>query len=251
MGNSPTAQISLLTNRPLPLYHQLQQALTERIERGEWQPGDQLPTIRELCQQYGVSRMTVVQALSLLSQKGLVTSQQGKGIFVAQPKIEHGPVGLVSFTEEITRRGYTPSSRVLSLRQEPAGVEVADRLQIAPGDSVCVIERLRIADDLPMGVQRAYLPERLFPGLASVTEPIESLYRLLQERYGVAPTAATESYEPALADRATAALLEIRPGSPVFVVERLTRDQRNRVIEWVSSVLRGDRYKVVLRLERL
>jgi GntR family transcriptional regulator len=241
----------MLRNSPLPLYYQVQEALRERIASGEWAPGDQIPTIRALCEQYGVSRITIGQALTVLAQEGLLTSHQGKGVFVAQPKIEQGPVRLISFTDDISRRGHTASSQVLALECIPAPAEIAVRLELEPGAPVVALERLRLADSQPMGIQRAYLPERYFPNLATIAEPIDSLYRLLQERYSVIPTQATDTYEPVRLDRATAALLGVRPGAPAFSVERITRDQRNRLIEYVQSILRGDRYKVVLTLERL
>jgi GntR family transcriptional regulator len=246
-----SAPYRVLRDGPLPLYYQLQEAIRERVHSGEWAPGDQIPTIRELCAMYGVSRITVVQALNTLALEGLLTRQQGKGVFVAQPKIEQGPVRLVSFTEDTSRRGHTASSTVLGLERIAAPGEIATRLELEPGASVVVLERLRLADGRPMGLQKAYLPDRYFPGLAETVEPIQSLYRLLQVRYGVVPTQATDTYEPTTVDRATARLLGVQPGVPAFSVERITRDQRSRVIEFVVSVLRGDRYKVVLKLERL
>lgn len=244
------AAMALLTESPVPLHYQLREILREQIASGKWHPGDQIPTIRELCELYGVSRTTVVQALSALAQEGLLIRRQGKGIFVAQPKIEHGPVRLLSFTEEISRRGQTTSNRTLTLAETPATAEVAARLNLNPGDPVVVLERLRLVDGEPMGVQKAFLPARLFPGLAMTDEPIESLYRLLQDRYGVIPTRAIETYEPIGLHRSMATLLGVRPGAPGFSVERITRDQHGRLIEYVVSVLRGDRYRVVLELER-
>ncbi len=243
----PTA----LTGGPVPLYHQLCQVLRGRLAAGEWQPGEQIPTIRELCDTYAVSRITVVQAIGALSQEGLLTRRQGKGIFVAEPKIEHGPIRLLSFTEETTRRGHAAASRMLALRREPASPEVAARLALAPGAPVVLLQRLRLADGEPMGVQTSYLPERLFPDLADVAEPIASLYTLFVQRYGVLPTDATDTYTPVRLDRETAQLLEVAPGSPAFSVQRLTRDQHHRLIEFVVSLLRGDRYQVVLQLRRL
>ena len=232
---------------PAPLYYQLQQAVRDRIAAGEWRPGDQIPTIREFGQIYGVSRITVVQALHSLAREGLLTRRQGKGVFVAEPKIEQGPIRLLSFTDDITRRGHRPATRTLDLHREPASPEVAARLGLTGTDSVIVLDRLRLADGEPMGFQRAFLPERLVPGLAD-SQPVESLYRLLRDRYGVVPTRATETFEPIVLDRETARLLGTVPGSPAFAVERITRDQSDRVFEFVRSTMRGDRYKVLLEL---
>lgn len=232
---------------PPPLYYRLQQAVRDRIAAGEWRPGDQIPTIRELGETYGVSRITVVQALHGLAREGLLTRRQGKGVFVAERKIEQGPIRLLSFTDDITRRGHHPTTRTLDLRHERASPDLATRLELTSGDPVMVLERLRLADAEPMGVQRAFLPERMVPGLAD-SQPINSLYRLLRDRYGVVPSRATETFEPVVLDRETARLLGVAPGSPAFAVERITRDRANRVFEFVRSTMRGDRYKVVLEL---
>jgi GntR family transcriptional regulator len=242
--------VAPLVSGPIPLYHQLSQALRDRVAAGEWRPGDQVPTIRELCRLYGVSRITAIQAVGALAHEGVLARRQGKGTFVAEPKIEHGPVRLLSFTEDIVRRGHVPGGRVLEVTRMPAKQTIAASLQLAPGDPVVVIRRLRLTDGKPMGVQSAYLPDYLFPGLAETREPIDSLYRLLEGRYGVIPTKATEAYEPIVVDGETAALLGVRRGAPAFSVERVTRDQRNRLVEFTVSVLRGDRYKVVLDLAR-
>ncbi len=246
---APAAPAALLGG-PAPLYYQLSQAIRDRISAGEWKAGDQIPTIKVLGETYGVSRITVVQALDALSREGLLARRQGKGVFVAQTRVEQGPVRLVSFTEETVRRGHVPASRTLSLTTQPASSEVATHLGLEPGKPVVVIERMRLADGQPMGIQTAYLPEHLFPGLAETTGPIVSLYRLLEERYGVVPTQATDTFVPIKLDRERAALLAVPVDAPAFSVERVTRDQRDRSIEFVVSVLRGDRYKVVLHLTR-
>lgn len=242
----------VLGEGPQPRYYRLARMLRERILSGAAPAGERLPTFQELCECYGVSRSVVVQALSLLDREGLLERHQGKGIFVADPglKLEQGAAQLLSFTDEITRRGHTPSSRILRLAREPAPPTVAEALGLQPGDLVVVVERLRLADGHAMGFQRAYLPERLFPGLADLQEPIESLYQLLQRRFGVVPTTATDTYEATQLDRAMARHLEQPPGCPAFRVCRRTRDQHRRPIEWVESIYRGDRYKVTLELER-
>ncbi len=239
-----------LLEGPIPLYRQLRQVIREQIAAGEWKPGDRIPTIRELCQRYGVSRTTVVQAVNALIQEGLLTGRQGKGIFISRPKVEQGPFRLVSFTEEMIRREFTPGTKMLALFRTPAPTEVARKLGLEPGESVVVLERLRLADGEPRGVMRSYLPERFFPGLADMNRPIESLYQLIQDSYGAVPTTAVDSYEPTRVDPATAALLNVRPGALAFSVERVTRDQRGRQIEYTVSVLRGDRHRVVVELRR-
>src|SRR5438105_1350248 len=160
-----TAPATPLPGGRAPLYSRLRQAIRDRVTSGEWRPGDQIPTIRELGELYGVSRITVVQALDALAREGLVIRWQGKGVFVGQPNQEKARVPLLSFTEETIGRGQTPSSRTLHLRRESATPSLNARLDLKPDEGVVLLERLRLPDGLPLAIQQAYLPEHLVPGL--------------------------------------------------------------------------------------
>src|SRR3979409_2620679 len=137
-----TAPATPLPGGRAPLYSQLRQAIRDRVTSGEWRPGDQLPTIRELGDLYGVSRITVVQALDALAREGLLMRWQGKGVFAGQPRREEPRVPLLSFTEETTRSGQTPGSRTLYLRREPATPGLHARLDLKPDEGVVLLERL-------------------------------------------------------------------------------------------------------------
>jgi GntR family transcriptional regulator len=233
-----------------PLYSRLRQALRDRVTSGEWGPGDQLPTIRQLGELYGVSRITVVQALDTLAHEGVLIRWQGKGIFVGQPPAAQPHIPLLSFTEETVARGATPSSRTLRLRLEPATPGLVARFDLKPHERVVLLERLRLVNGLPLAIQQAYLPEHCVPGLVDQTDPIDSLYQVLANSYGVLPTNALESYEAICLSPDQARLLETRSGAPAFQIDRTTNDQHGRTIEFVSSVVRGDRYEVRLHLSR-
>jgi GntR family transcriptional regulator len=233
-----------------PLYSRLRQALRERVISGEWRPGDQIPTIRQLGELYGVSRVTVVQALDTLAQEGVLIRWQGKGIFVGQPRNAEPRIPLLSFTEETVARGATPSCRMLCLRLEPPTPGLMARFDLKPSERVVHLERLRLVNGSPLALQQAYLPEHFVPGLVEQRDPIESLYQVLSNTYGVLPTNAFESYEPIRLSPDQARLLETQPGAPAFRVDRTTTDQHGRTIEYVSSVVRGDRYEVRLHLSR-
>lgn len=233
-----------------PLYSRVRQAMRDRISSGEWRPGDQIPTIRQLGELYGVSRITVVQALDTLAREGVVIRWQGKGIFVGQPCATEPSLPLLSFTDDALARGATPTTRTLRLRLEPATPGLIARLGLKPHERVVLLQRLRLVDGAPLALQQAYLPRHLVPGITERTEPIESLYQVLAETYGVLPTRATETYSPIQLAPDQARWLETRPGAPAFLVDRTVSDQYGRTIEFVSSVLRGDRYKVRLLLSR-
>jgi GntR family transcriptional regulator len=241
--------------RPLPagyapLYARLRQAIHDRVTSGEWRPGDQIPTIRELGELYGVSRITVVQALDELSRAGLLVRWQGKGVFVGQAKPETPHMPLQSFTEETVGRGQTLSSRTLRLAHADPTAGVTARLGLQSDAGVVLLERLRLVDGSPIAIQQVYLPEHLVPGMVERSGQIESLYQVLADTYGLWPTNAIESYEPIRLAPDQARLLETRAGAPAFHVDRTTTDQHGRTIEFANSVLRGDRYAVRLNLRR-
>src|ERR687887_1494940 len=114
-----------------PLYSRLRQAIRDRVVSGEWRPGEQIPTIRQLGDLYGVSRITVVQALDALAREGLLVRWQGKGVFVGEPRIEGPRAPLLSFSEEAMRNGHVPGSRILRLRREPATPVLQSRLSLS------------------------------------------------------------------------------------------------------------------------
>jgi GntR family transcriptional regulator len=235
---------------PVPLYHQLRELLLEKIESGEWKPGDRLPTEDELCEMFQISKTTVRQALNALAIEGWLRRKQGRGTYVAEPRIEQGPIELTGFSEEMRRRRLRPASKILELKEVPATRKISKELEIPQGESVLMIKRLRLADDEPMGVQTAYLPAALFPGL--LDEDLSgSLYQILNDKYGLAPASATEVYYATLLDGDEAELLKASSSSPVgLVVERRALSQGERPIEFVSSIMRGDRYKISVRLVR-
>jgi GntR family transcriptional regulator len=232
------------------LYSRLRQALRERVTSGEWRPGDQIPTIRQLGDLYGVSRITVVQALDALAREGLLVRWQGKGVFVGRPRIEGLRAPLLSFTEEALRNGHVPGSRMLRLRREPPTPALQSRLSLTADQSVILVERLRLLDGEPAAIQQSFVPEHLVPDLLVSAETIDSLYRLLADTYGVLPTNASESYAAIALSADQAALLAMRQGAPALQIDRTTADQYGRSIEYTTSVIRSDRYQLRLSLSR-
>ena len=233
---------------PLPLYHQLKVALMKAIETGRWESGQRLPNESKLAESFGVSTITVRQALGQLADLGYVRREQGRGTFVSRPRLDQGPRELTGFSEEMRRHRLTAASRVLESKAVEAAVRVAEALQISPGEPVFVLKRLRLADGSPLGIQTAHIPLALVPGISEENLENVSLYELLQTRYGLQPLSARETYFAVPAELEAAGLLRIPAGSPVFAVERITSLAGGRPFEFVQSVLRGDRYSIVLEL---
>jgi GntR family transcriptional regulator len=233
---------------PVPLYHQLKTLLLEKIRAGELKPNDRLPAEDELAATYVVSKATVRQALNELALAGVLRREQGRGTFVAAPKLAQGPRALTSFSEEMRKRGHHPASKVIKQGVVKGTADVAEKLRLAPGSQVVCLKRLRLADGQPMGLQTAYLPLELTPRLAEEDFTEASLYDVLERKYGLRPARAEETHCATLLDAGTARLLKVVPHSPALEAERVSYLASERPLELVYSVMRGDRYKIVLEL---
>jgi GntR family transcriptional regulator len=239
---------SLDKHLPVPLYHQLKDVLMNGILSGEWQPNQQLPTEEQLAGRYQVSKITVRQALRELSDLGYVRREQGRGTFVSKPRLSQGPRELTGFTEEMRRRHVAASSRVLLQHLMDADAVMAETLRIPVGAPVLKLKRLRLGNDEPMGIQTAHLPAQLVPGLVDEDLGAVSLYATLQSRYGLHAAFATESHFAVSVERADAELLQVSTGSAGMAAERITYLRDGRPLEVVHSLMRGDRYRIVLDL---
>lgn len=231
---------------PVPLYHQLQAVLKAEIESRKWRAGEQIPNETQLAERFGVSKITVRQALQKLSDLGYIRREQGRGTFVARRKFDEGPRELTSFTEEMRRHDLSAASRVLAQGVVEANARVADALLVPLLSPIFVLKRVRLAGGEPMSVQTAHIPAAFVPGLDLAEDA--SLYEVLQNRYQLYPARARETYFAAAAEATVAELLGIPAGSPVFTVERVTLLPNERPFEFVQSVVRGDRYSIVLDL---
>lgn len=240
--------IDLNTNSSIPLYIQLKELLARKIRMGELKPHDRLPSERDLCKQYGISRMTVRQALQMLVKEGILYTAVGKGTFVSEVIFEQDHA-LTGFSEQMKRANLTASSKVLEVTIIAAEGRIADKLEIPPNSGLIVLKRLRLGNGEPIAIETAHLPHNLFADLISYDFSKTSLYEVFRHVYGVTPTSALQSVEAALATAQEGQLLKLKLPAAVLRIERVTRDQNGRVIEYVESVYRGDRYKFYANLQ--
>jgi len=231
----------------VPIYFQLKTLIQERMASGEYPVGLCLPSEREYCEEYGISRMTVRQAIIDLVNEGLLRRERGKGTFVAQPKIEQELQVLTSFTEEMKRRNMQPGTQLIHMVICPATGHVARQLGLKDGESVYEIVRLRMADDEPMAIETAYLPIANLPNLTEEKVATGSLYEVMRES-GHEIARATQTLEATLAKATEATKLNIKNKGPVLLIERTTYTSGGQAIEFVKSVYRGDRYKFAIDL---
>jgi GntR family transcriptional regulator len=212
------------------------------------QTGDRLSPERELAAQFGVSRMTLRQAISSLAAAGYVSRLQGAGTFVADRTISK-KTELTGFSEDMSARGFTASSRLLKVEYRAAGAALGQELILSPADMIYHIERVRMADGIPMCLESIDLPAHLTPGLDK--QPLDqSLYEILAEIYGIRPFEADQIITPTVVDQEQAELLHVPVHSPALIVKRLTFDKKRHPIERAQSIYRGDRYDIRLTVKR-
>ncbi|MCK0115948.1 GntR family transcriptional regulator [Isoptericola sp. CG 20/1183] len=230
-----------------PKYEALRARLEADIRTG-LRPHDPLPSERKLMATYEVSRMTVRQALRLLADDGLVYRVQGSGTFVADPTMITKSLTLTSFTEDITARGMLPGSRSQEVERIEAEAEVAQDLGLSPGAPVVHVQRVRTADGSPMCIEDVWVPADLLPPDFG-TQSVASLYATF-ESLGQVPDVAEQTIRATVVDSAQAALLDVAPHSPAFVVSRVTYTADARPIERGRSVYRADRYDFRVSVQR-
>jgi len=239
-------------NSPIPYYVQVKEALRERIERGEWRPGDQLPSEAEFCCTFDVSRIVIRQALKEMTYEGLVVRRKGKGTFVAEPKIVEGLVQkLTGFHQDMTSRGHRPLTQVLKQVAIPASAKVASHLGIEPGTPVVQLDRLRFVADEPIVLVTTYLPSRLVPGLEQEDLSAHSLYELLEKRLGLVIARGHRTIGAVGANEVEAQLLQVEKGAPLILLDSVSYLADGTPIEYYRALHRGDRSSFEVELIRV
>jgi GntR family transcriptional regulator len=209
--------------------------------------GQPIPAERQLAVDLAVSRLTVRAALDELVRDGYLDRRHGSGTYVTEPKIAQ-PLTLTSFSDDMRRRGMTPGSRTLELMPTVAGARLAHRLGVSPEARLIRVKRLRLADSKPMAMEVLHIPEGLVPGLTRADFENHSFYELLRERYGISIASGTQSIEPTVTSEEESEVLGVPLHSPAFLFERTTVSESGRIVEFVRSIYRGDRYRLVADL---
>ena len=210
--------------------------------------GHAIPSERQLSADLGVSRLTVRAALADLAREGYLVRRRGSGTFVREPKIAQ-ELTMTSFSEDMRRRGMRPAARTLSLRTVLAGARLGRSLNVSPGERVVIAKRLRLADEETMAIETLHVPESVVPGLTP--RDLEgSFYDLLAERYGIEIAGGVQTIEPTVTGEEESEALGVPLHSPAFLFERTSRAEDGRIVEFVQSIYRGDRYRLVTELSR-
>ncbi len=232
---------------PLPLYYQIKEDIINRIKSKEYVYDEKIPSENELKKIYNVSSITIKKALSDLVNEGYLYRIQGKGTFVAKPKISRY-LNLMSFTNELKEKGLKPTTKLIDI-STLSNEFIAEILGLSADDLIVRVCRLRLADNEPMAIQTSYIPQKLIPSLKTERfKNMTSLYELLEEA-GIVPSEASEEYSiKILTEKSTYTMLDQKKGSPAFFVKRITYTKDNLPFEYAESILRGDRYSLKVNL---
>jgi len=222
---------------------QLKTQLQERIDQGEWRPGDLIPSEAELGQSFEVSRTVVRQALQDLTYQGLVVRRKGKGTFVAQPKIASRALvqSLEGFYQDLAERGVPVVNQVLEQVLVPADTEVASNLGLEALVPVVKLVRLRLVEGEPIVLVTSYLPYERCRSLIQADLQKRSLYAFLDEECGLKIGRGSRSIEAVLAGEAEAKLLKLKVGAPLMRLRSVSYTSDGAALEYFDALFRGDR----------
>ena len=229
-------------NSPLPIYHQIQENILDLIQSDVLHAGDALPAERELSEAYGVSRMTVRQAITALASQGVLRRAHGVGTFVTEKQEAFSLAPTASgFSERIRSAGKTPTSRVIALEVIQATPSISRRLALEPNAHVIFLRRLRLINDEPLMIEKSYLPYEKYPGLLDHDFSHESLYGVLTERYSANIVETEQTLEPTLLTPQEGEYFGLTGRQPAMLVHITAYTKGHQPAEFCKSVIRGDR----------
>lgn len=229
-------------NVPIPYHYQLRELIRDEITTGRWGVGDRLPSERELCDIFKLSRTPVREAIDALVKEGLLQRQKGRGTFVAEPKIMEkwleSPEG---FTDSISKQGYQVETRVLTFTLVPAPHKVSLELRLSSDEPVFILDRVRSILNEPILLVTSYIPKKICPTLLNHDFTRNSLYRTLRESYGIYIAGAKRCLEAVLANESESEFLNVSPGAPLMLIESTSYLKDGTPVEYFKARHRGDR----------
>jgi GntR family transcriptional regulator len=234
----------------MPLHAQVEEALLKGMADETFAPGSQLPAEDHLVERFAVSRTTIRTAIQSLVARGLVQIRRGKGSFVTQPVITQELTELTGFVEDIQALGREASARVLDRRLVAASETVARQLSLKRGAAVARIQRVRLADGIPLSFDETYLPQELGEKIMADDLENQPIFWLLEQKYAT-PLLEAEYRLAAVASHGTVArALGIEAGGTIFLIERTTFSGNRRPVDYERLYYRGDHIRFVTRWAR-
>lgn len=238
----------------IPLYYQLENILREKITSGAFSGGERFPTEIELIEEYGVSRITVRQALQSLSEEGLIERRQGRGTYVAERKSTKrkftGVTHLTGSLDELIAMGMDTPVKVLEMNQVEADIHEAELLRLKVGTPIYRLKRLRINENKPFGLIVNYLPQEIGSHLTVAELSSGALLNTIETKLGYKLETAYQEIKAELADPYVAQLLDVRVGTALLSIERTVYTDKDVPVEYVHTLYRSDLYGYSVKLKR-
>ncbi|AFL99149.1 MULTISPECIES: GntR family transcriptional regulator [Desulfitobacterium] len=240
---------SAFNDNQIPLYIQLKNLITQKIKDGEFLPGEKLRSERELCELYDVSRITVRQAMNELEKEGLIFKTHGKGTFVAEPKVEQELFTITPFQNSLLMKGLKPNTKIMEYLVLPNSYEISLILNVPLVEHIFQLKLLGLNEDNPMAFYNSYfsieLGQKMLELAVSASSRHESfttldLYKNIPE---INLRTISQTIEASIADSYIASILEVKKGSPIFIVQSVIYSDQNQPLEKKTAIYRGDKYK--------
>jgi GntR family transcriptional regulator len=228
----------------VPKYIQISNWVMEMIQKGRYGIHDKLPSESRLSELFRVNRNTVRQAISDLVTKGLVQKKNGVGSFVVSRPFQHVKYTLQhisSFTDDMTRMGIVPQTKLIHKSVIEAPSDVAKKLMLGKEKLVILTERLRLGNRIPLVIERSYLPHKEYKDILKM-RLTGSLYHLLTKKFRVDLHRSIQTFRAIMLSGKDATLLGIPPRSPGIFLESIIYDSKNIPVEVLHAFHRGDQY---------
>jgi len=235
-------------NGQVPRYHRIAETLRGRIRSGALMPGARLASQRALAQEFGVTLMTLRQALDLLERQGLIARRHGLGTFVASRTIDYDILQFRTFAGDLRSHGEPVETRFLRSQFAQADRRVQAGLRLATGEQVFVLERLRLVAGRPVSLQRSFLPEDIGAEVARADLAVTPLRQVLAFKLGIEIARAREEVSAVKLKGREARELNCRPGVPAFCSERVSWATDGRPVVFDRVYIPGDRFRITREL---
>lgn len=235
----------MMVSSKLPVYLQIHDEIKSKIVAGHWNIGDRLPSERELSEVFGVSRMTLRQAIQTLADEGILERKVGSGTYVAQRKVKETMLGTTSFSKIVASQGSIPSSRTISYFVTKPSSSEMERLQIGKDDEIVKMERIRYADDIPICFEVASIPYQIIAEFDK-TEITKSLYTALEKQGHKRIGKSSQTISALIASEKIADYLEIKKGDAVLRLRQVSCFLDGQPFEYVRSQYVGERFEFFL-----
>ncbi|NBC00414.1 MAG: UTRA domain-containing protein [Bacteroidetes bacterium] len=233
-----------------PRHEQISDWLRARIEQGQYEPNDKLPSENDLCEQFDVSRITVRRALQTLETEGHLYRRQGLGSFVQDARLHQGLAYLTDFVQDMEQRGIAPSCTVVHRAPEPASPDVAAFLGVEPETTVVRIDRVRQANADPVAFDQTWLPPTYAELLADSPLTEQTIFQVLEHAYAIPVVKGECRIGATQADEDVAAHLHLAPGAALLLMERVSFAEDQSCIFYQTRYYRADRMSFNLHLAR-